>query len=398
MKNNFVALCAVGVEPIVTNELKKNNFSPYDRKAGRVFFSSDEPLYQALFKANFLLRCVDRVFLLLEKKEIKDFDSFFSLIKGIEWEAFFNKNVKIVIDKVSSFRSKLASEHALQSMAYKAICTRLMEKWSMNSLPEKGIEHIVRLYLENDELFVCLDTSGEPLYKRGYRLSGGDAPLRETVASTLLHFMQWKRKYPLHDAFAGSGTIPIEALYYALNIPPCINRSFAFENFALFHKEKAKEISDKIKENALKNIRTDCVFRIGASDISKDAVSLAKANIERACILAGRMMSEYGFSSHIVRPEVFLSDFNSLTSLPYEEGMLISNPPYGLRLLEKNEVATLYKNIAKRLEIFEGWKLGFITNSEDFASICQQENRKAKIKKHPIKMGNLQMYFYVIED
>ena len=391
--NNFLALCSVGCEPILTNELKVNGFSPYDRTVGRVFFTSEEDLLTSLFKANFFLRTTDRVFLLLAKKKITDFDSFFSLLHDIEWEKYFDKNSKILLDKVSVFRSKLASEHALQSMAYKAICTRLCDVWKQHTLSESGKKHIVRLYLEHDELAVCLDTSGEPLYKRGYRLSGGTAPLRETVAASLLQFMQWKRKYPLHDAFTGSGTIPIEATYYACNIPPGINRTFAFEDFALFSKSNLQEVISGIRAKALESVRTDCLIRITASDIDMQAVSLAKANAERACILAGRALTDAGFNHHIPRPEIFLSSFNELTP-PYEEGMLISNPPYGVRLLENEEVMELYKDIAKKIEDFRGWKLGFITNSEDFEKICYKENRKIKIKVNPIKTGNMQMYFY----
>ncbi|MGP1520266.1 MAG: THUMP domain-containing class I SAM-dependent RNA methyltransferase [Treponema sp.] len=393
--NNFLALCSVGCEPILTNELKLSCFSPYDRKVGRVFFSSEEDLLPSLFKTNYFLRTTDRIFLLLAKKKITDFDSFFSLLKEIEWEKFFNKNSKIVLDKVSVFKSKLASEHALQSMAYKAICSRLCDIWKQHTLSESGKSHIVRLYLEYDELYVCLDTSGEPLYKRGYRLSGGEAPLRETVAASLLQFMQWKRKHPLHDAFTGSGTIPIEATYYACNIPPGINRSFAFEDFACFNKDVLKEVISSIKEKALENIRTDCLIRITASDIDPKAVSLAKANAERACILAGRILTEAGFPHHIPRPEIFQSSFNELTP-PYKEGMLISNPPYGVRLLDEEKVTGLYKEIAKRTKDFSSWKLGFITNKEELEKIFYKENKNLNLKVHQVKTGNMQMFFYVI--
>ena len=393
--NNFLALCSVGCEPILTNELKLLDFSPYDRTVGRVFFSSKEELLPSLFRANYFLRTTDRIFIILAKEKITDFDSFFSLLKEIEWENFFNKNTKIVLDKVSTFKSKLASEHALQSMAYKAICSRLCEKWNMHTLSESGKEHIVRLYLEHDELYVCLDTSGEPLYKRGYRLSGGEAPLRETVAASLLQFMQWKRKYPLHDGFTGSGTIPIEATYYACNIPPGINRTFAFEDFACFDKNVFKEVVSGIKEKALENIRTDCLIRITASDIDPKAVSLAKANAERACILAGRTLTEAGLSHHIPRPEIFQSSFDEL-KVPYSDGMLISNPPYGVRLMDEEKVVGLYKEISKKIKDFSTWKLGFITNKEGIENIFYKESKKLKIKIHKLKTGNMQMFFYMM--
>lgn len=393
-KMSFLALCAVGLESILTNELKILGFTPYDRKAGRVFFHSAEPLLQTLFKANYFLRTTDRIFLVIAQKKVKDFDSFFALIHDIEWESFFKKHARIIIDKVSSFRSLLASEHTLQSVGYKSICTRLCSKWNVLRLNESGKAHIVRLYLENDELFVCLDTSGEPLYKRSYRLSGGLAPLRETVAASLLQFMQWKRKYPLHDGFAGSGTIPIEASLYAYNIPPGINRSFAFEDFNCFGTETTKMIEDCLKEKAVKDVRLDCKVRISASDIDSSAVSLCEANYERAAVVIGRALNEYGRNEHIPRLEFYSSDFKDL-QMQYDEGMIISNPPYGKRLGEKEAVLELYVDIARKMRELKGWKMGFLSTQDEFTQIFHKENKSLNIKAHPIKMGNMQMHFYI---
>ena len=178
MKNIFLALCGIGCEKITSNELKKNGFKPFEHSVGGIFFSSDEPLLPSTFKANFFLRTVDRILLVLAKKKVTDFDEFFSILTNIEWEAYFNKETKIIVEKVSTFKSKLSSEHALQTMAHKAICTRLTSLWHLPSLGDgndsgdslnkkRGKEHRVRLYLHHDELSVCLDTSGEPLYKRG---------------------------------------------------------------------------------------------------------------------------------------------------------------------------------------------------------------------------------------
>ena len=392
MKNNFLALCGIGCETIVSNELKKNGFKPFDRLTGCVFFSSNDTLLSSTFKANFFLRTVDRVLLVLAKKKITDFDSFFSLLSSIEWEAYFNKKTKIVIDKVSSFKSKLASEHTLQTMAHKAICSRLCSLWHMHSLTETGVEQKVRIYLNKDELSVCLDTSGEALYKRGYRLAGGAAPLRETIAASLLHFMQWKRKYPLHDSFAGSGTILIEALYYALNIPSGINRHFAFEHFSLFDSENLISTTEKIKEQAINEIRTDCLVRISGSDLDSCAVSLANANIERACKLAGYKLADYGCTGHIVRPEVLASSFEEFSLPPHEDGMLISNLPYGKRLLEESVALNLYIEVAKKVKTFKNWKIGLLTDKEELKTILKKEGMEAK--SHPIKEGHIQTYFY----
>jgi len=419
--SSFLALCAIGCETVVSNELKKNGFAPFDRTCGGVFFSSNAPLLTTMFKANYFLRTVDRVLLVLAKQQACDFDSFFDIITTIEWEAYFHKDAKIIVEKVSTFKSRLASEHTLQAMAHKAICSRLCSLWHIHSLKSNTEnEQKVRLYLNHDELCVCLDTSGYPLYKRGYRLKGGLAPLRETVAATLLHLMQWKRKYPLHDGFAGSGTILIEALYYALNIPPSLNRNFAFEHFSMFDHPSIIETISSIKEKAMKGVRTDCNVRISGSDISPSAVSLANANIERACTLAGKELSQYGISHHIIRPEVTLTSFEDL-QLAENDGMLISNLPYGKRVMEQDNVLDLYENIAKKIAGFQqegkNWQMGFLTDKEELKSILQKQTssliprnkvqtRKKQtrslkpqsiIKKQAVKEGNIQTYFFWLD-
>lgn len=392
--NNFTALCAIGAEPVLTNELKLLGFLPYSRLPGRVFFSSEEELFTAMFRANYFLRTADRIFLLLEQKEIKDFDSLFETVHGIDWQDFFCKDVKITVDKVRCSGSKLSSEHAIQAMVHKAICCKLCSKWKMNSLPETGSVFFVRVYIEKNVLYLCLDLSGEPLHRRGYRLSGGAAPMRETMAAALLQLMQWKRKYPLHDAFCGSGTIPIEAAWYAYNIPPGINRSFAFENFACFGAEKTGNILTELKNRAAQEIRTDCLARITGSDISAEAVSLARANAERACIVAGRALTQAGITRHIPRPEFTQADFTGLQA-PYSSGMLLSNPPYGERLGDEESALKLYGLIAKLPASFPGWKMGFITDKERFETIFTAENKPDSLKKHKLKGGNIDTCLYI---
>lgn len=392
--NKFAALCAIGAESVLTKELKLLGFNPYNRFAGRVLFSSDEELLSAMFKANYFLRTADRVFLLVAEEKITDFDSFFALIHSIEWQDFFEKDVKITVDKVRSSKSKLASEHSLQSMAHKAVCDKLCSKWSMNSLPETGREFFLRIYAEKDTFFLCLDLSGEPLHRRGYRLSGGAAPMRETMAAALLQLMHWKRKIPLHDAFCGSGTIPIEAVWYAYNIPPGINRSFAFENFSCFERKKTQVLLTELKAEAAQAVRTDCLARITGSDISAEAVSLAKANAERACIVAGRALTQSGVTHHIPRPEFTQADFRELEA-PYEKGILLSNPPYGERLGDEESAFELYRLAAKMPASFPCWKLGFITSKERFEHIFQTQNKKPALKKHKLKGGNIDTCLYI---
>lgn len=395
--NDFIALCAVGAEPVLTKELKLSGFKPYNRLPGRVFFTSPEKdIFKSMFKANFFLRTADRIFMLVNTGKADNFDGLFDLVYSPDWHNFFPKDAGIVIDKVRTYKSKLSSEHAVQSIVHKAVCEKLCKKWNMNSLPETGLKFIIRIYIENNNIYVCLDLSGDPLYRRGYRLSGGAAPMRETLAAVLIQLMHWKRKIPLHDAFCGSGTIPIEAAWYAYNIPPGIARHFAFENFTCFLKDKADSILKEEKEKAFSLVRTDCLARITGSDISEKAVSLSKANAERACIIAGRCLSEAGITHHIERPDFIQSDFVDLEA-PYDYGIILSNPPYGERIGSEEDALELYTKLGGITKSFPGWKTGFITNKTHFEKAFCKENKNAEFKKHKLKGGNMETCLYILE-
>ncbi|MCL6380103.1 class I SAM-dependent RNA methyltransferase, partial [Pectobacterium brasiliense] len=170
--------------------LKLLGFKPYNRLPGRVFFTSAEaePLL-AFFKANYFLRTADRVFMLINTAKAENFDDLFDLVFSIDWHNYFPRDARITIDKVRTYKSKLSSEHAVQSIVHKAVCDKLCKKWNMHSLPETGTRFMIRIYIENNNVYVCLDLSGEPLYRRGYRLSGGAAPMRETLAAVLIQLM-----------------------------------------------------------------------------------------------------------------------------------------------------------------------------------------------------------------
>ncbi len=389
----FLALCAVGAEKILSNELKLLGFKPEKRLPGRVFFTSNqkEPDILSMMRANFYVRTADRIYLLLDSFAADNFDTFFDRIAAIDWQRFFYKDSKITVDKVRTFKSTLSSEHAVQKAAHKAICTSICTAWRMAVLPETGKNYTVRIYIEHNQAHVLLDLSGEPLHRRGYRLSGGTAPMRETLAAVLLQCMQWKRKYPLHDAFCGSGTIPIEAAWFAYNIPPGINRRFAFEDFACYARKQDADILEEERMRGILGIRTDCLVRVSGSDKDGEAVRLAQTNAERACMLAGRALQKAGKDNRIPRPEFIQAGFSDLQA-PFPEGVLISNPPYGERLGDEAEAAALYKDMTALVPAFKNWRLGFITDKPVFEEIFQKEG--SSLKKRPLKSGNLDTCLY----
>ena len=284
-----------------------------------------------MYKSNCQIRTADRVYLQMAVIPCHDFDDLFEGVRYVRWQDWFTRDVRVIIDKVRVKTSRLASEHSIQSVVHKAIYDCLGRAWGMELLPETGNTATIRVYIENDIATVLLDLSGRPLHRRGYRTTGGEAPIRETLAAILLHMMQWRRKTPLHDAFCGSGTIPVEAVLYAHDIAPGPGRNFAL----------------------------------------------------------GQARQNVGIDARIPRPDCTVSDFQDLAA-PYDKGLLLSNPPYGERLGDRGSAAELYSSMHTLFNDFPGWEMGFITNHEEFESAI---GRKAD-KVRPLKSGNLETKFY----
>ena len=381
--NTLVALCAVGAEKILGNEIKHLGYKLISNAPGRVSFFGDDA---ALYRTNLCLRTADRVYLQLGQYNATNFDDLYDGAYSINWQDFLKKDSKIVVDKVRTYKSKLNSEHSIQGMVHKAIYSKLGDIWHMSSLPETGEESDVRIYLDNDQVLILLDLSGLPLHKRGYRVDGGIAPMRETTAAVLLQEMMWRRKTPLHDPFCGSGTIAIEATLYAFNVAPGFGRRFALENLPIYNEKLAQEIRQKEAEQ----IRTDVEVRITGSDIDEKAVNRAKQNAEYACVMAGRALKSIGISKHIQRPDFIQSDFKDL-SAPYETGLLLCNPPYGERLEDKESAKELYKDMNSLWNDFPNWDLGVITSNKDFQTCFN--HKTGTVKK--LRAGNLNTAFYI---
>lgn len=383
--NTYVALCAIGAERILGNELKHLGYtvSGEQNAPGRVVFFGDE---DALYRANFCLRTSDRVYLQMARYAARDFDELFDGCYSVNWQDFFRKDVRVVVDKVRVYRSRLNSEHSIQGMIQKAVYQKLGDVWGMNSLPETGSQSDIRVYMNRDEAVILLDTSGDALHKRGYRTDGGTAPLRETTAAILLQEMMWRRKTPLHDPFCGSGTIAIEAALYAYNVAPGLGRRFAYENLSIYDSRRAEEI----KKQEASKIRTDVECRITGSDKDPAAVERARLNAEHACVMAGRALQLIGSDMRIKRPDFAAGDFLDMQA-PYETGMLLCNPPYGDRLGDAQEAGSLYSKMKSLSASFEKWQLGVITCHKSFQKCF---GRKASLVK-PLKAGNLDTVLYI---
>jgi putative N6-adenine-specific DNA methylase len=380
------AVCAIGAEKILGNEIKQLGYKLRDSAAaGRVKFSAGS--VDDVFRCNLCLRTADRVYIEAASYSANNFDDLFDGAYAVRWQDYFRKNARIVIDKVRIAKSVLASERSVQTIVHKAVAQKLCDTWKITALPESGNTCAVRVYVDHDTVELVIDTSGEALHKRGYRAQGLEAPLRETTAAALLHLALWRRKMPLRDPFCGSGTIICEAVLFAHNAPPGFLRSFAIENLALYNAESAKEI--KTREAA--KIKTDCLTRIAGSDIDPKAVESARANTERACVTIGRALQLAGIDAKIPRPVFEQKSFDALYGDSDVPGVLLANPPYGERMGDREKSEELYSAMGVLFESFALWKKGFITphvNFEQFVAHNAQAKRK-------LKSGKLDTIFYL---
>jgi len=348
-----IALCAVGIEKITAQELTKLGLKPLDRKPGRVDFTlSQDRLAADLATANIGLRTAERVLLELGRFPAPDFDAYFEGIASLPWELCCFKDSRLHIERVRSRDSKLASQASLQAMGQKAAYSRLMESFGMRTMPETGNIVAARIYLDRDQCSVGVDTSGEPLHKRGYRKRVVQAPLKETIAAALLFFSGWNRKYALLDPLCGSGSIAIEAALYALDFAPGLSRRFALESMPSFSQRQV----ESVREGFEARIRNDVEVEIQASDIDQSALDAARGNAAEAGI----------------QDWIDFSCQKAQDRTPFApKGYLLANPPYGKRLGTEEEALNLIKDLGPMRDTFiqAGWGMGFITDKEGFGDI-----------------------------
>lgn len=393
--NTLVALCALGAERIIGNEVKHLGYhlvasQKTNKQHGRITFTGDDdaPMLSCLS-----LRTADRVLLQMAECRTETFDDLFDCVYLVDWQDFFNKDCRVVVDKVRTQNSMLESGRSVQAIVQKAIYTKLGDKWHIKTMPESGNTHTVRVYIVDDVAAILLDLSGEPLHKRGYRLGGGIAPLRETMAAVMLQEMLWRRKTPLLDPFCGSGTIAAEAALYAYNVAPGLGRHFALETLSCHNAKRMAELRAKLSSI----IRTDVQVRISASDIDSETAQRARANIERALSMAGRALQSVGRDERIPRPIVDCADALTLQK-PSISGLILTNPPYGERLGDKTEAIELYKKMSVMKEHFDGWQFGILTPCKEFLQYFDSQSKSsvgtpvARI----LKAGNMDTMLYRI--
>jgi putative N6-adenine-specific DNA methylase len=340
------ALCALGIEKVLQAEIERLGLATAGRAPGRVYFDAD---LAGLFRANLCLRTAERVLIEAARFKAPDFDALFDKARGVSWEDYIGRQDKLVIERVRIRDSQLSAQTSVQSVIHKAIYERLGEVYKLERMPESGGERSARVYLEEDECLIGLDTSGDALHKRGYRRSLVDAPIKETLAAAALFLTGWNRRIPLMDLFCGSGTILIEAGLFGLDIAPGLGRSFAMEEMPLAD----ASVFEAERAAAKARIRTDVDLVLMGSDVDRAAIDAARLNARLA-----------GLESVIVVKEGAAEKAEAFET----PGYVISNPPYGNRLGTEAEAEELYRRIGLLAPRFKGWGLCFITNRQDFGS------------------------------
>jgi putative N6-adenine-specific DNA methylase len=279
------ALCALGSEGVLGNELRKLGFAQDGGgRPGMAFFRADRA---GVARAHLWLRTAERIVLVAGSFPAGDFDQLFEGMRSIPWEEYCRPDARVAVQKVRVTRSRINSVFSAQSIALKAVYERLGSAFNSPRLPETGLAMDIRLYVDKDEAFAGIDLSGEPLHRRGYRTISGPAPLKETIAASLILKAGWKRRLALHDPFCGTGTIPIEAALFAFNVPPGAARSFAFRSMPGFDDSLFREERDK----ALALADYSYELRISGSD--GDA-AMIEAAIKNAATARGLYRSPRG--------------------------------------------------------------------------------------------------------
>ena len=368
-KYELFAPCHFGLEAVLKREIIDLGYEVTEVVDGRVSFVGDE---EAIARCNVFLRTTERVMLKVGSFKAVTFDELFEKTKSLPWENFIPKDGKFWVKKASSIKSKLFSPSDIQRIVKKAIVDRLSGKYNILRFPEDGSEYPIRITILKDEVTVGLDTSGESLHKRGYRRLTVKAPITETLAAALISLTPWKKDRLLIDPFCGSGTIPIEAALIGLNIAPGMKRDFqamAWDNIlpkSLF-KEAKKEAEDLIDRETKLSIQ--------GYDLDTSALDAARGNLSLA-----------GLEGKIHFQQRDMRDISSAKKY----GFIITNPPYGERLEEKEAMPQLYREMGKAFQKLDEWSYYIITGFEDAPKYF---GRKPD-KNRKIYNGMMKTYFY----
>ena len=339
----FTIPCLFGLEALVADELKRLDLKNVRAENGRVHCEGTEADIPRL---NINLRCGARVLLELASFPAPDFEALFQGVAAVPWEDYIPRDGEFPV-KGYSLNSQLHSVPACQAIVKKAAAKRLGNVYGCETLPETGDRYQIQFAIIKDTAAVYLDTSGDGLYKRGYRAHNNGAPLRETLAAALVLLSRYRGKDPFCDPFCGSGTIPIEAALIAKNRAPGLDRRFAAQRWKSLPSGLWLDAADEAMDGEF-----DGQYEIWGGDIDPQAVELARHNAQLAEV------------DDVVRFDVDDARTFHWGGL---SGRVVTNPPYGERIMERKEAEELYRAFGRAWDKFpEGWKLYLLSSHTEF--------------------------------
>jgi putative N6-adenine-specific DNA methylase len=362
----IIATSTFGLESILVYELKALGYRDLEVKDGRVAFSGDA---RDIARCNILLRTADRVLIEMACFPATDFEELFQGALKVPWEHMVPVDgVMHVVGK--SVKSKLFSVRDCQAIVKKAVIEAMKRKYRGRAFLETGPVYKIEVALMKDVASLTVDTTGQGLHKRGYRVESGEAPLRETLAAGLVLLSRWASERTFADPLCGSGTIAIEAALIGKNIAPGLRRSFVSEEW----KQVPAQVWQEVRQEA-RSLINDSEFRILASDRDGEVLKIARKNAERA-----------GVGKYIAFQKLPVEEFSSQKKY----GCIICNPPYGERIGEAKEVATLYRTMGRIFSSLDGWSFFILSAHPDFQrTFGRRADRNRKLYN-----GNLQCYLF----
>lgn len=352
----LLAVCPMGLEAVVAKEVQELGYETTVEN-GRIFFEGDE---SAIVKCNLWLRTADRIKIVVGQFKATTFDELFEKTKALPWEAIVEQDGNFPVQG-RSVKSTLFSVPDCQAIVKKAIVERLRRAYQERGwLNETGAKYPVEVSILKDNALLTIDTSGSGLNKRGYRLAQGEAPIKETLAASLIRLANWTGDTPLIDPFCGSGTIAIEACLIAQNIAPGFNRDFVSEKWDMM----PDNLYDEMRDEADQQANYDRKLEIYASDIDPEMIDIARRNAE-----------EVGLADII---QFSVKDVNTLTIDTDEPIALIGNPPYGERIGDRDEVEVMYRYIGELMQQHPHLSTYILTSSTEFEHLVNQKATKRR--------------------
>ena len=366
MKLQLVATCLFGLEHLLGEEIDALGYERISTIDGRVTFLGDE---EAVALSNVFLRYAERVLIKVGSFKATTFTELFDGTYALDWDNFIGKLDAFPV-KGHSIKSDLHSIPDCQAIIKKAIVKKLSSIYGITLFPEERVKYQIEFFILNNEATLMIDTSGMPLHKRGYRRESNEAPIRETLAAAIAKTSRPREEVLLWDPMCGSGTIAIEAAMLMNNIAPGKNRSFAAEAFPFIKREIWKNAKEEAIENEIQSS-----FEVFATDIDPRAVELTRKNAALA-----------GVDKNI---KSFVKNATEI-SAPGRRATIVTNPPYGERLMERSEAEELYRKIGRHFKTLEPWQAYIITSHRGFESFYGR--RADKIRK--LYNGMIPCYLY----